>query len=149
MGSVLLLLLYRTLVRVVESYLAMDTVVIIGDQLAHLDCESTSEYAIIQMSLAASSKIACILATVVLKVQCDRLEHANLIRRLSSYKGIGYAIPGGMFLFDPVDETKPVIRVDNWRNAFAHSVSMSEKGASDKWPENTALLVIRKSMPLY
>lgn len=87
------------------------------------------------MSLTSSSKIlACILVPVVLKVQCDRLEHANLIRRHSSYKGIGYAIPGGLFLFDPADETKPTIRVDNWRNAFVHSLPMSEKGASDKWP---------------
>lgn len=92
------------------------------------------------MSLASSnSALACIVATVVLKVQYDRLEHANLIRRHSSYKGIGYAIPGGLFLFDPCDETKPVLRVDNWRNVFVHSLPMSEKKASDKWPSGLIL----------
>jgi len=97
---------------------------------------------IFQMNKRVFSVIA--ISCYVLRLQTERLEHANLIRRHSSYKGIGYAIPGGLFLYDPFDETSPAIRVDTWRNAFFHSVSMSENGTSDKWPDNSTIIVFRK-----
>lgn len=80
----------------------------------------------------------------ILNLQAERLKHAHLIQRYSPYKGIGYSIPGGLFLYDPSDETRPVIRVDNWRNTFVHDVPLSEKKVSDKWPDNSGIVVFRK-----